>query len=85
MLAGVTIFSILGHSAHHLGVDIKEVVRGGAGLAFISYPDALAKFTWAPQVRRGGRGGKGWGWGWRCGVLNRLKVTHFDGKQHQSR
>lgn len=54
VLAGVTIFSILGHSAHHLGVDIKEVVRGGAGLAFISYPDALAKFTWAPQVRRGG-------------------------------
>ncbi|XP_042883243.1 sodium-dependent nutrient amino acid transporter 1-like [Penaeus japonicus] len=50
VLAGVTIFSILGHSAHHLGVDIKEVVRGGAGLAFISYPDALAKFTWAPQL-----------------------------------
>lgn len=25
------------------------MVRGGAGLAFISYPDAIAKFTWMPQ------------------------------------
>lgn len=29
--------------------DISGVVRGGTGLAFISYPDAIAKFTWMPQ------------------------------------
>ncbi|KAG7162061.1 sodium-dependent nutrient amino acid transporter 1-like [Homarus americanus] len=50
MLAGVTIFSILGSLAHELGTDVKDVVRGGSGLAFISYPEALGKFDWAPQV-----------------------------------
>ncbi|XP_050737516.1 sodium-dependent nutrient amino acid transporter 1-like isoform X2 [Eriocheir sinensis] len=50
LLAGVTIFAILGNLAHDLDTDIKDVVRGGGGLAFVSYPDALAKFTWAPQL-----------------------------------
>ncbi|KAK4287442.1 hypothetical protein Pmani_039485 [Petrolisthes manimaculis] len=50
LLAGLTIFSILGNLAYQLDTDIEDVVRGGSGLAFISYPDALAKFTWAPQV-----------------------------------
>ncbi|XP_071444037.1 sodium-dependent nutrient amino acid transporter 1-like [Hetaerina americana] len=51
LLAGFTIFSILGNLAHELGIeDIGEVVKGGTGLAFISYPDALAKFGVAPQV-----------------------------------
>lgn len=50
LLAGFTIFSILGNLAHELGADVKDVVRGGSGLAFISYPDALAKFDWVPQV-----------------------------------
>lgn len=50
LLAGFTIFSILGNLAYELDADIKDVVRGGSGLAFISYPDALAKFTWAPQL-----------------------------------
>ncbi|GAB0087877.1 Transporter [Sergentomyia squamirostris] len=50
MLAGLVIFGILGNLAHEIGTtDIKSVVRGGAGLAFISYPDALSKFTFAPQ------------------------------------
>lgn len=30
--------------------DIDNVVKSGAGLAFISYPDAIAKFTFVPQV-----------------------------------
>ncbi|XP_045603301.1 sodium-dependent nutrient amino acid transporter 1 isoform X2 [Procambarus clarkii] len=50
LLAGFTIFSILGNLAYQLDTDVKNVVRGGSGLAFISYPDALAKFTWAPQL-----------------------------------
>lgn len=51
MLAGVTIFGILGHLAHELGTDdIGKVVKGGAGLAFISYPDAIARFQFVPQV-----------------------------------
>lgn len=51
LMAGLTIFGILGNLAHELGTDdIANVVRGGTGLAFISYPDAIAKFTWMPQV-----------------------------------
>lgn len=30
--------------------DIRSVVKGGPGLAFISYPDAIAKFKFVPQV-----------------------------------
>lgn len=52
LIAGCTIFGILGNLAHELGTDdITKVVRGGTGLAFISYPDAIAKFTVLPQVR----------------------------------
>lgn len=51
LLAGVTIFGILGHLAHEVGTDnIGDVVNPGAGLAFISYPDAIARFQFAPQV-----------------------------------
>lgn len=52
LLGGMTIFSILGNLAHNLGVDdISKVVKSGTGLAFISYPDAIAKFDVVPQVR----------------------------------
>lgn len=51
MLAGCTIFGILGNLAYELGIeDISKVVRGGTGLAFVSYPDAIAKFNVLPQV-----------------------------------
>lgn len=51
LLAGITIFGILGNLAHNLNVDnISDVVRGGTGLAFISYPDAIAKFEFIPQL-----------------------------------
>ncbi|XP_011144437.2 sodium-dependent nutrient amino acid transporter 1 isoform X1 [Harpegnathos saltator] len=51
MVAGCTIFGILGNLAYELGVDdISTVVRGGAGLAFVSYPDAIAKFSFMPQL-----------------------------------
>lgn len=52
LLAGITIFGILGNLAHNLGVeDVGTVVKSGTGLAFISYPDAIAKFEFAPQVK----------------------------------
>ncbi|CAL4233823.1 unnamed protein product, partial [Meganyctiphanes norvegica] len=50
LLAGCTIFGILGYLAHELNTDIESVVRSGSGLAFISYPDIIAKFDFAPQV-----------------------------------
>jgi len=51
LLAGCTIFAILGNLIHEMGVDdIRSVVRGGPGLAFVSYPDAIAKFDAVPQV-----------------------------------
>ncbi|KAG0720141.1 Sodium-dependent nutrient amino acid transporter 1 [Chionoecetes opilio] len=50
LLAGFTIFAILGNLSYELDTNIEDVVRGGGGLAFVSYPDALAKFDWAPQI-----------------------------------
>lgn len=51
LLAGFTIFGILGNLAHSLDTTIENVVKtGGTGLAFISYPDAISKFEWVPQV-----------------------------------
>lgn len=53
LTAGITIFAILGNLAHNLGVEnINEVIKGGTGLAFISYPDAISKFEVVPQVIR---------------------------------
>ncbi|KAH0953121.1 hypothetical protein HN011_004692 [Eciton burchellii] len=51
LMAGLTIFGILGNVAHELGTDdIGNIVRSGTGLAFISYPDAIAKFNILPQL-----------------------------------
>ncbi|XP_059047183.1 sodium-dependent nutrient amino acid transporter 1-like [Achroia grisella] len=50
LLSGITIFGILGNLAHELGVGVGEVLgTGGTGLAFVSYPDAIAK-TFQPQL-----------------------------------
>ncbi|XP_062135478.1 sodium-dependent nutrient amino acid transporter 1 [Drosophila sulfurigaster albostrigata] len=51
MLSGVIIFGILGNLAYENNTtDISKVVNGGPGLAFISYPDAIAKFKVLPQL-----------------------------------
>lgn len=51
LLAGATIFGILGNLANELGVEVDEVINsGGTGLAFISYPEAIAKFQQVPWV-----------------------------------
>ncbi|KAJ1527615.1 hypothetical protein ONE63_007578 [Megalurothrips usitatus] len=50
LLAGCTIFGILGNLAHESGESVSTVVKGGSGLAFVSYPEAIAKFDVAPQA-----------------------------------
>jgi solute carrier family 6 amino acid transporter-like protein 5/7/9/14 len=56
LLAGCTVFAILGnlyYEMDELGIELKgisDVVTGGPGLAFVSYPDAIAKFDAVPQV-----------------------------------
>jgi len=50
LLAGTIIFSILGHLAYTLDKPVDQVVKSGAGLAFVSYPEVLAKFDFAPQL-----------------------------------
>ncbi|XP_067628891.1 sodium-dependent nutrient amino acid transporter 1-like [Eurosta solidaginis] len=51
LISGFTIFGILGNLAYEIGTDdIGTVVRGGTGLAFISYPDAISKFKTLPQI-----------------------------------
>lgn len=52
IIAGCITFGILGNLARETGnSDIGSVVKGGAGLAFISNPEAIAKFEYVPQVR----------------------------------
>ncbi|XP_037712748.1 sodium-dependent nutrient amino acid transporter 1 [Drosophila subpulchrella] len=51
IIAGCITFGILGNLARETGnSDIGSVVKGGAGLAFISYPEAIAKFEYVPQM-----------------------------------
>jgi len=52
LLAGVTIFAVLGNLAQATGVGIESVLQGssGPGLAFISYPEAIAQIGVFPQV-----------------------------------
>ncbi|KAL0278659.1 UNVERIFIED_CONTAM: hypothetical protein PYX00_000414 [Menopon gallinae] len=50
VMAGITLFSILGNLAYEVNAtNIEDVTKGGMGLAFISYPEATAKFDILPQ------------------------------------
>lgn len=52
LIAGCITFGILGNLAYQTNTkDIASVVKGGSGLAFISYPDAISKFELLPQVQ----------------------------------
>jgi len=42
LLASIVIFSTLGHSAYLLDVPVETVAKGGQGLAFVAYPEALS-------------------------------------------
>jgi solute carrier family 6 amino acid transporter-like protein 5/7/9/14 len=51
LLAGCTIFGVLGHLKYKTGNDdIFSSTGEGAGLVFITYPDAISKFDWFPQL-----------------------------------
>ncbi|XP_054740047.1 sodium-dependent nutrient amino acid transporter 1 [Anastrepha obliqua] len=51
LLSGIIIFGILGNLAYESNTsDIQSVVKSNTGLAFISYPDAISKFEFLPQV-----------------------------------
>lgn len=51
LFSGIIIFGILGNLAYESGTDdIKSVVQGGSGLAFVSYPNAISKFDVVPQL-----------------------------------
>ena len=55
IIASMLIFSILGELSLKLGVeDIKEVVKGGTGLAFVVYPEAISLLP-LPQLWYGPR------------------------------
>lgn len=41
LLAGIAVFSVLGHMAFTQGVGVEEVAAGGVGLAFIVFPQAI--------------------------------------------
>lgn len=49
LIAGVVIFSVLGSMAKGMNMDIKDVAVGGQGLAFVAYPEALARMV-VPQL-----------------------------------
>ncbi|GFG33307.1 hypothetical protein Cfor_09972, partial [Coptotermes formosanus] len=46
--AGFVIFSVIGFLAHELQVEVKNVVDQGAGLAFIVYPEVVARLPVSP-------------------------------------
>uniref|UniRef100_A0A1Q3FKX7 Transporter n=1 Tax=Culex tarsalis TaxID=7177 RepID=A0A1Q3FKX7_CULTA len=51
MIAGCIVFGVIGNLAHVTGeTDITKVVKSGPGLTFETYPDAIAKFDWVPQL-----------------------------------
>lgn len=41
LIAGIAVFSVLGHMAHVQGVGVEEVAGAGVGLAFVVFPMAI--------------------------------------------
>ncbi|XP_078489293.1 sodium- and chloride-dependent neutral and basic amino acid transporter B(0+)-like [Ciona intestinalis] len=48
LFAGFAIFTVLGHMAHVLDKRVDEVVNSGFSLAFVAYPEAIAKLPVSP-------------------------------------
>ena len=49
IFAGFVIFSIIGFMAKQAGAEVQDVIKGGTGLAFIAYPEAVAQMP-VPQL-----------------------------------
>uniref|UniRef100_H2ZFK9 Transporter n=1 Tax=Ciona savignyi TaxID=51511 RepID=H2ZFK9_CIOSA len=49
VFAGFVIFSVIGHMAYKLNLNVEDVVNQGPGLAFIIYPEAVSLLP-APQL-----------------------------------
>ncbi|KAA0203036.1 hypothetical protein HAZT_HAZT000328 [Hyalella azteca] len=51
LMSAVTIFSVLGAMAYELGIDdVSKVVASGPGLAFVAYPEAIARTLPVPHL-----------------------------------
>ncbi|RWS26644.1 sodium- and chloride-dependent glycine transporter 2-like protein, partial [Leptotrombidium deliense] len=48
IFAGFVIFSVIGYLAHELDTEVGKVVDQGAGLAFMVYPEVVARLPVAP-------------------------------------
>ena len=48
--AGFAVFTVLGYMAHVVGKPVAEVVSGGPGLAFVTYPTAISLLPTVPAV-----------------------------------
>ncbi|KAH8413102.1 hypothetical protein KR009_007938 [Drosophila setifemur] len=49
LFSGLVVFSVLGFLSEKSGVPVANVATGGAGLAFVTYPEAIAKMP-LPQI-----------------------------------
>jgi len=49
LVAGVVIFSMLGHTAHILHIPIRDVAKEGQALAFVAYPEVNTFKNFMPQ------------------------------------
>jgi len=48
VFCGFVVFSVLGHMAYVLDMEIGEVAKSGPGLVFAVYPDAIARMPISP-------------------------------------
>ncbi|KAH8378508.1 hypothetical protein KR093_011746, partial [Drosophila rubida] len=49
LYAGVVVFSVLGFLSHQTGIPVETVATSGAGLAFVTYPQAISMLP-CPQL-----------------------------------